>query len=82
MFKERWIDLKNANLKVNGNSPGCPVVRTSCVGAGSIPDQGAKIPYASQPENWNIKQKQYFNKFNKDFKNGPHQKNLKKSVSG
>ena len=22
----------------------------------------------------NIKQKQYYNKFNKDFKNGPHQK--------
>ena len=26
----------------------------------------------------NIKQNQYCNKFNKDFKNGPHQKNLKK----
>ena len=26
----------------------------------------------------NIKQKQYCNKFNKDFKNGPYQKNLKK----
>ena len=24
------------------------------------------------------KQKQYCNKFNKDFKNGPHQKNFKK----
>ena len=24
----------------------------------------------------NIKQKQYCNKFNKEFKNGPHQKNL------
>ena len=26
-------------------------------------------------ENQNIKQKQYCNKFNKDFKSGPHQKN-------
>ena len=26
----------------------------------------------------NIKQKQYCNKFNKNFKNGPHQQNLKK----
>ena len=26
-----------------------------------------------------IKQKQYCNKFNKDFKNGSHQKNLKKT---
>ena len=30
-------------------------------------------------KNQNIKQKQYCNKFNKDLKNGPHQKkNLKK----
>ena len=41
---------------------------------GSIPGQGAKIPHASQPKNQNIKQKQYCNKFNKDLKNGPHQK--------
>ena len=45
-------------------------------GAGSIPGQGAKIPYASGTEKQNIKQKQYCNKFNKDFKNGPHQKAL------
>ena len=43
-------------------------------GAGSIPGQGAMIPHASQPRNQNITQKQYCNKFNKDFKNGPHQK--------
>ena len=43
-----------------------------------IPGQGAKIPHASGPKNQNIKQKQYCNKFNKDFKNGPHQKVLKK----
>ena len=40
---------------------------------GLIPGEGAKIPHASQPENQNIKQKQYCNKFNKDFKNGLHQ---------
>ena len=28
----------------------------------------AKIPQASQPKNQNVKQKQYDNKFNKDFK--------------
>ena len=39
-----------------------------------IPGHGAKIPHASQPKNQNIRQKQYSNKFNKDFKNGPHQK--------
>ena len=34
-------------------------------GVGSIPGWGAGIPQASQPKN--IKQKQYCNKFNKDF---------------
>ena len=33
---------------------------------------------ASWPKNQNIKQKQYCKKFNKDFKNGPHQKKKKK----
>ena len=50
-------------------------------GAGSIPGQGAKIPYASRPKNQNIKQKQYCNKFNKHFKNGLHQKIFKNKKS-
>ena len=36
-------------------------------GAGSIPGQEAKIPHASGPKNQNIKQKQCYNKLNKDF---------------
>ena len=52
---------------------------SSAGGVGSIPGQGDRIPHASRPKNRNIKQKQYCNKFNKDFKNGPLQKkNLKK----
>ena len=51
-------------------------------GADLIPCQGIinKIPHASEPKkNRNIKQKKYYNKFNKDFfLNGPHQKPLKK----
>ena len=47
-------------------------------GVGLIPDRGAKIPHALGPKNRNIKQKQYCNKFNKGFKNGPCQKILKK----
>ena len=43
-------------------------------GLGSIPGQGVKIPDASWPGNQNIKQKQCCNKFNKGFKNSPHQK--------
>ena len=62
--------------------PGGPVVKTSPSNAGdvgSIPSWGAKIPHASWPKNQNIKkQKQYCNKFNKDFKNGPQQKKRKK----
>ena len=45
-----------------------------------IPGWGAKIANASWPKNQNIKQKQYSNKFNKDFKNGPQQKNLYKKT--
>ena len=37
-----------------------------CRGTGSILGQGFKIPHASKKQN--LKQKQYCNKFNKDFK--------------
>ena len=45
------------------------------------PGQGAETPPTLWPKNQNIKQEEYRNTFNKDFKNGPHQKkkkNLKK----
>ena len=68
-------------LKCMRDFPGSPVVKTSpsnAEGTGSIPGRGANIPHASWPKNQNIKQKQYCNKFSKDFKNGPHKKkNLK-----
>ena len=47
------------------------VVKTSPFSArdaGSIPGQGAKILHASWPKKQNIKQNQYYNKLNKDFK--------------
>ena len=50
----------------------------------STPDQVAKISHALWPKKPNIEQKQYCNKFNKDFKNGPIKKNLikeRKSLS-
>ena len=61
--------------------PGGPVVRTLPSNAGSVgstPGQGTKIPHASGLRNQNTKQKCYCNTFKKDFKNGPHQKILKK----
>ena len=43
----------------------------------SLPShQGAMIPRALWQKNQHTEQKQHFTKFNKDFKNGPHQKNL------
>ena len=50
-------------------------------GTCSIPGQGAEIPHAllaKKKKNKTIRQKQYCNKFNKDFKNGSNQKILKK----
>ena len=50
--------------------PGSPAVRTSPSNTGRvswIPGPGAKIPRALWPKIRNIKQKQYPNKFNKDF---------------
>ena len=41
-----------------------------------IPGWGVKIPHASGAKYQNIKQKQYCNKFNKDFKNGPNKKKI------
>ena len=46
---------------------------SSTRGMGSIPGPGAEIPHALRPRNQNIKKREKFcNKFNKDFKNGPH----------
>ena len=45
---------------------------------GLIPSPGAMIPHASWPKKQNIKQKQHCNKFNKNFKNDPYQKNFYK----
>ena len=47
-------------------------------GVGLIPGQGGKIPHASRPKNQNIKQKQYCNRVNKDFKNCPRVKKRNK----
>ena len=75
------------NVKETWDFPGRPGVKNSppsAGGEGSIPGRGAKIPYASRPKNQHIKQKQYCNKFNKDFKKMVHikKKNLKKKSQG
>ena len=67
--------------------PGGLVVKTSPSNAGragSIRDWGAKIPHALWSKNQNIKQKQYCNISDKDFKNDPTSKTkiLKKRGGG
>ena len=67
MFKETG-SLRRGNW--NRDVPGGPVAKTSpsnAGGVGSILGGGAKISHASCPKDQNIKQKQYCNKFNKDF---------------
>ena len=58
-----------------------PMKSSSAAGVGLIPGGGAQIPPASLlPKKQKIKQKQYCKKFNKDLKNGPHEKNLKSNM--
>ena len=62
-------------LRLLRHFPGVPVVKTlpsNAGGVGLIPGLGTKTPHAVRPKNQNIKQKQYCNKFNQDFENGPH----------
>ena len=63
---------KLENLKTNTrNFPGGPVVKNPPSNEGHVGlilDQRTKIPHALEPKNQNIKQKQYCNKLNKDFK--------------
>ena len=52
-------------------------------GTGLIPGQEAKTPHIfwikKQKQN-TLEQKQYCNKFNKDFKNGPHEEKEKENL--
>lgn len=63
------------------NIPGGPVVKTSPSNAGStgsIPHSGSYVPTCLVAKNREHKQqKLYCNKFNKDVKNGIHQKHKK-----
>ena len=72
-----WKTTTNKhNPQIWWDFPSSPVDGTwpsSAGGVGLIPGWGAKIPHASGPKDQNIKQKQYCNKFNKNFKKVPHQ---------
>ena len=69
-------------IGTRGDLPDGPVVKTSPSNAGStgsIPGWGAEIPHASWPKKQNIKQKQYCNRCNQDFKHGPHKQTNKQT---
>ena len=85
MFEAKFVTWNKRGLGAQGSFkarrqdfPGSPGVKTSPCNVGLILGQEAKISHALGPKHQNIKQKQC-SKFNKDSKNGPHQKkNLKK----
>ena len=67
--------LRGTSLVVQWLRLHVPMQRVQAPGA--VPGQRAKIPHASRPKTQNITQKHCCNKFNKDFKNGPHLKKIK-----
>ena len=87
MSSEIWAKIIHVSSEqsiqelVYGDFPEGPVVKTSpsnAKGEGSVPDWEAKTLHASSPKTQSVKQKQYCNKFSKDFKNGPHPKKFLK----
>ena len=75
------MEMENKQIrKVSRDLLGVPVVKTlpsNPGGVGSIPVKELKS-HMPRNQNAKTKQKQYCNKYNTDFKNGPHQKNLLK----
>ena len=80
-FNDMYMTLTILFLKLFWDLPDAQVVKTSLFkaeGADLILGQGVKILHTSGAKNQNIRLEKYYSKCNKDFKNGPHQKNIKK----
>ena len=75
----RHLIYQESGWDFPGNHPVVKILPSNAGSTGSIPGRGAKFTHALWSKKRNIKQKQYCNKFNKNFKNGPHQKILKKT---
>ena len=58
----------DTTLQLNHHHHLLKTLPSNAGGTGSIPGQGTKNSHALQPKNQNTKQKQYCNKFNRDFK--------------
>ena len=68
--------------------PGSPAVKTSPSNVGAVLQsvlqsliQEQRLYMPPGPKNRNIEERQHCNKFNNDFKNGPHPKKKKKSLN-
>ena len=81
---QMYMNLRTASVKEKQwDFPGGPVVKTSlfttaAVGSSLIGKLRSHILHGKKKKKKNRIQKQYCNKFNKDFKNGPRQKKKEK----
>ena len=83
MITDEWRNVGKGGIKRSRREfPGGPVTKISPPGRGVCVRFLVRELRSHMPQNktkQNVKQKQYCNKFNKDFKNGPYQNtNLKK----
>ena len=74
MSNSLWTCFSQSHRKIKSSDsrdfPGGPVetLPSNAGSAGSILGQGAEVPHVLQPKSQNLKQMQYCNTFNKDFK--------------
>ena len=69
---------KKSKLRGFPGGPEGKTLSSNAGGEGLIPGWRAKLSHALEPKNQDIRQKEYCNKFNKDFKNVHIKKILKK----
>ena len=71
-FALGFPENKRGQLRGFPSGPAITTSPSSVRGAGLNPGREAKIPHASWPKTQNMKQKQYWKKFNEVFRNGSH----------
>ena len=71
-FALGFPENKRGQLRGFPSGPAVTTSPSSVRGAGLNPGREAKIPHASWPKTQNMKQKQYWKKFNEVFRNGSH----------
>ena len=72
-----WFDSNKTKQNKTPSSKCFANLGLNIEGQGWVPSWGTKIPHSSRPKNPTHKPEMICNKFNKDFKNGPHPKKKK-----